>query len=455
LVNDDPKSRNTIETILRQNDYTVLSADTIKAANDPAKSNQIDLIVLGLEPKDNTGQINLQYSREVSPDSPVIILTDKGNISNAVEAIRQGAYDYIARPFKNEELLILVERALENKYMIEELNSLREEIAWKYGFDSIIGLTPAMEQLKHLASRVAGTDIAVLISGESGTGKEVLAKAIHYHSQRRKQKFITIDCASIPENLLESELFGNTENTYTPNQENRKGLFEEADKGTVFLAEVGDIPLPLQAKILKVLQGSEITPVGSSGKKKIDVRIIAATNRNLTGMIKEGSFLEDLYYRLNVLPIKIPSLGERKDDIPILADHFLRLENLKTDETSYTITPDAIEKLLIHHWPGNVRELENTIKRAIALSQNNRIQARDIIFINSGQTSTETDSPDNTEQSQTGTLEDSLKQRIESTLSANDWNFTKTASQLGIGRTTLWRKIRKFNIEKKEKLQIG
>lgn len=455
LVDDDLAFRKTVEIILKRNNYDVIPAIGVKEATNILKREEVELIVTDLKMNDGTGLELLRRARETYPQITVIILTAYGSIKNAVDAMRQGAYDYIAKPFKNEELLILVERALENKNMIAELNVLREEIAWKYGFDSLVGVSPAMEQLKHLANRVAGTDIAVLITGDSGTGKEILSKAIHYHSERRKHKFVTIECTSIPENLLESEFFGHLKGSFTSAYDTRKGLFEEADLGTVFLDEVGDMPLPLQAKILRVIQESEIRPVGSTTSKKIDVRIIAATNRNLGEMVKEGTFREDLYYRLNVLPIKIPCLKERIDDIPVLTEHFLRLENSKIEGVPITITSDALEKLLTHNWPGNVRELENTIKRAIALSQNRRIQARDIIFITSKHTFEKFDNNLSVNNNSSGTLEDSLKQRIENSLSSNNWNFTKTASQLGIGRTTLWRKIKKYNIEKKAGQLIG
>lgn len=455
LVDDDLAFRKTVEITLKRNNFDVIPAGGVKEAVAILKKEKVELIVTDLKMNDGTGIELLRRAKEIYPQVAVIILTAYGSIKNAVDAMRQGAYDYIAKPFKNEELLFLVERALENKNMIEELNVLREEIAWKYGFDCLVGVSPAIEQLKHLANRVAGTDIAVLITGDSGTGKEILSKAIHYHSERRKHKFVTIECTSIPENLLESEFFGHMKGSFTSAYETRKGLFEEADLGTVFLDEVGDMPLPLQAKILRVIQESEIRPVGSTKSKKIDVRIIAATNRDLGEMVKEGTFREDLYYRLNVLPIKISPLKERTDDIPVLTEHFLRLENSKIEGTQITITSEALEKLLTHHWPGNARELENTIKRAIALSQNRRIQARDIIFITSKQTSENIDDNLLASNTTSGTLEDSLKQRIEKSLSANNWNFTRTASQLGIGRTTLWRKIKKYNIEKKEGLPIG
>lgn len=452
LVDDDLEFRKTVEIILSKNGYKVSTADGIQTAVVALKSNKIDLMITDLKMNDGTGMDLLAKSKTIHNEIGVIILTAYGSIRNAVEAMRQGAYDYIAKPFRNEELLILVERALENQKMRQELSILREEIAWKYSFDSLVGNSAIMNQLKSLAARVAKSDIAILITGESGTGKELMAKAIHYHSERRKKKFVTIECSSIPENLLESEFFGHIKGSFTSAYSTRKGLFEMADEGTVFLDEVGDMPLSLQAKILRVLQESEIRPVGAAESKKIDVRIIAATNQNLATLVSEGEFREDLFYRLNVLPIVIPPLRERPDDIPALIDHFIKWENSRKQGENTFISTAAMEKLIAHKWPGNVRELENTIKRAIALSRECKITADDILFITSDKSRVSRSAVLSFDNAETGTLEESLKQRIETTLYSNNWNLTKTAMKLGIGRTTLWRKIKKYDIRKSEKI---
>jgi DNA-binding NtrC family response regulator len=448
LVDDDRDFRDSVEIVLKSNNYDVLTASGLNPATDVLKTEKVDLIVTDLKMNDGSGMELLAVSKELNREIGVIILTAYGSIKNAVEAMKQGAYDYVAKPFDNEELLVIIEKALEHKDICEELSTLREEIAWKYGFDSFVGISDAVKQLKSLAARVALTDIAVLITGESGTGKELLARAIHYHSSRRKHKFVPIECTSVPENLLESEFFGHMKGSFTSAYDSRKGLFEEADGGTVLLDEVGDMPLSIQAKILRVLQESEIRPVGSSISRKIDVRIIAATNKDLTTLVKTGMFREDLFYRLNVLPVHIPPLRERIDDIPILVERFIRTENTKTPESRVSITAEAMEKLISHKWPGNVRELENTIKRAVALSRDGRIRADDILFISSEELPSPKMISVNGKGSDLGTLEDSLRKRITATLYANDWNVTKTAVKLGIGRTTLWRKIRKYNIRK-------
>jgi len=452
LVDDDLDFRKSVEIVLRKNGYDIVTADGLQMALDILKSQKMDLMITDLKMNDGTGMELLSKSKSIQNDMAVIILTAYGSIRNAVEAMRQGAYDYIAKPFRNEELLILVEKALENQEMRQELNILREEIAWKYSFDSLVGISNSMNQLKNLAARVANSDIAILITGESGTGKELMAKAIHYHSERRHKKFVPIECSSIPENLLESEFFGHIKGSFTSAYSTRKGLFEMADEGTVFLDEVGDMPLNLQAKILRVLQESEIRPVGSASSKKIDVRIIAATNSNLAALVAEGKFREDLFYRLNVLPIIIPPLRERPEDISVLIDHFIKSESSQNNGEDVFISANAMEKLIAHKWPGNVRELENTIKRAIALSRKGTIRANDILFITSDKTQALHSDLYNLNDTKSGTLEESLKQRIETTLYANNWNLTKTATKLGIGRTTLWRKIKKYDIRKSEEI---
>jgi len=455
LVDDDDAFRTAVEMLLKKNGYEVMTASGVSDATEIVKRSKLDLVITDLKMNDGTGLELLNKIKELRCGAAVIIETAFGTVKNAVEAMRQGAYDYITKPFKNEELLVLIDKALENKNIRDELNVLREEVAWKYSFDNLIGVSTAMRQMKSLAARVATTDISVLITGESGTGKELLARAIHHHSERRKKKFVPIDCTSIPADLLESELFGHIKGSFTSAYSTHRGLFEEADGGTVFLDEIGDMPLHLQSKILRVLQESEIRPVGSNSSKKIDVRILAATNKDLASMVKDGDFREDLFYRLNVMPINIPPLRERADDIAVLAEHFLRGEKARGGYANLSLSADAMEKLLTHRWPGNARELENTIKRAIALSGDGRLLADDIMFITSGLGWGIARGDEAREVNlEMGTLEDSLRRRIETTLSANDWNFTRTATKLGIGRTTLWRKVRKYNITKLDKSSV-
>ena len=445
LVDDNIEFRESVKTILKQNGYAVLTADGVESACDILKKHRLDLVISELKLTDGSGLGLLSRISDQWSETTAIIQTAFGSIESAVQAMRHGAYDFITKPLNNEVFISAVKKALEYKNNPDEFSTHNEQIAWKYGFDNIVGVSDAIRQLKNIAARVAATDIAILILGESGTGKELLSRAIHYHSDRRRKRFITVECTSIPENLLEAELFGQVNGSPVSDNENRVGLFEEADGGTVFLDEVADLPMTVQARILKVLQESEIRPIGASTPKKINVRIIAATNRDLADMVQKGSFREDLYYRLNVLPLNIPPLRQRIDDITVLVEHFLKGENGEP-KNKFAITTGAMEKLLSHSWPGNVRELENTLKRAMTLSQTREIDDRDIVFITSSrihQTIILRREPISVE---TGTLEESLKHRIETMLHANDWNLTRTAAKLGIGRTTLWRKIKKYNI---------
>ena len=452
LVDDDRGFRQTIEVLLKKHGYRVRSAGGVEEASRILPEEKTELIITDLKMNDGSGLDILEKAKKNDPDIAVILLTAYSSVKSAVQAIKQGASDYIDKPFDNEEFLLIVEKTLENRNIREELNQLREKIAFRYGFDSLVGVSPQMENLKSLASRVASTDISVLITGESGTGKELLSKAVHFHSQRRKRKFVPVECTSIPENLLESEFFGHAKGSFTSAYSDRKGLFEEADGGTIFLDEIGDMPLTLQAKILRFLQESEIRPVGLSVSKKIDARVIAATNRNLAEMVKKGEFREDLFYRLNVLPIRIPPLRERIDDISVLTEHFIREENKKCAGRKISISTEAMEKLIGHSWPGNVRELENTIKRAMALCQDERIRAGDVIFITSERATLPVTNRISAVLEDTETLEDGQRKIIEQTLLEHDWNFTRTASKLGIGRTTLWRKIKKYKIKRKEEV---
>jgi len=445
LVTDDDSMLNqSLSNLFVRNGYRVASASTQVEALKLLESEIFDLVLTDLRLGHGSGFEVLAAAKKLHSETEVIIMTAFGSVQSAVQAIQNGASDYITKPFKNQELLFKVNKALEQIVLRKEVRHLRQEIAGKFGFDNIISISKAMDEIKRIVGRVADTDISVLITGESGTGKELFAEVIHHHSPRRNKPFVPINCSAIPENLLESELFGHVKGAFTSAVSNKRGLFEEAEYGTIFLDEIGDLPYSIQAKMLRVLQEKEIRPVGGNATKAIDVRVIAATNADLVKLVRENRFREDLFYRLNVMPIHIPPLRERPEDVPALTEYFIRKIQKEYNRRPVTISADAMELLLKHDWPGNVRELENTLKRAIALSGKDQISYEDIIFISS-KTSQLIADPAPLLNGQS--LLDNQKTQILTSLRENNWNYSLTASRLGIGRTTLWRKIKKFNLK--------
>ncbi len=442
IVDDDPIMSKTLLRLFEHHGYQVATALSAEEASRHMDSATFDLVLADLRLGGASGLDVLTACKRRQPETEVIIMTAYGTVETAVQAIQTGAFDYITKPFKNQELLFKVGRAIERIDLKNQVRYLRQEIAHKYSFDNIIGTSKTIADLKQVVSRIADMDITVLITGESGTGKELLARVIHHHSHRRNRPFVPINCSAIPENLLESELFGHVKGAFTSAVSNKRGLFEEADQGTIFLDEVVDLPYQTQAKLLRVLQEKEIRPVGGTVARNIDARVIAATNADLAARVRQGSFREDLYYRLNVMPMHIPPLRERPEDIPPLIDHFLRLIEREQGGPALTLAPEVMQLLLDHDWPGNIRELENTLKRASALSGGEQIRADDIIFI----------APCERRSAATGvaanrSLVEQQKLQILKTLEENDWNYSLTARQLGIGRTTLWRKVKKFNLK--------
>ncbi len=447
VIDDEKMSRECIASVLVSEQFQVMQASTASEGLTLARQFPFDLIITDLRLGDDSGIDVIRAVQSSQPDTEMILITGYGTIESAVEAIQAGAFDYLTKPFSNQHLLVKIQKAVERRMMKREITVLRQHVAMTYGFDNIVGISKVMSQLKETAQRVSPTDITILITGPSGTGKELFARAIHHHSNRRSGRFVAVDCSAIPETLLESELFGHTKGSFTSAHQAKKGLFEEAHDGTLFLDEVSNIPMSTQAKLLRFLQESEIRPVGSTESKKVNVRIVAATNRELKTMVQEGTFREDLYFRLNVIPITLPPLIERPEDIEMLIDYFLRRISHEMKASTVTITRRAVDKMLGHKWPGNVRELENTLKRGAALCMNNQIDVNDVIFISGDRPAVEPEAP--TRMSITfrgGRMDTEQRTLIVKTLSENDWNFTKTAHELGIGRTTLWRKIKKYNL---------
>jgi two-component system response regulator GlrR len=319
----------------------------------------------------------------ISPDLPVIILTAHSSIESAVEAMRRGAYTYLSKPFDARELSLHVNRALENSRLTTEVNRLKGLLAERYDFKNIVARSAIMQQVLEAVARIAQIDSTVHIYGESGTGKELIARAIHLASPRKEKSFVAINCAALPENLLESELFGHEKGAFTGAVKNSRGLFAQAHEGTLFLDEIGDMPPSLQVKLLRVLQERQFYPVGSEQPVSVDVRIVVATNKNLEELVRQELFREDLFYRIHVIPIELPPLRERREDIPLLADYFLKKFSTQMEKKVLRLAPAAVQRLMLHEWPGNVRELENTIEYAVAMTTQDVI-SEDLILRGKG-----------------------------------------------------------------------
>jgi len=369
VVDDDSNLLELIKMRLESAGYEVATALNEEEAITVVKEEAIPLSIVDLKLVRKDGISLMEELHSINPNMPVILLTAHGSIESAVEAMKKGAFDYLTKPFNPQELLVQVERALEKRRLTTEIERLKGLLKEKYDFQNIVAKSEKMQHVLELVSHIAKTDSTVYIYGESGTGKELIAKALYLASERKDKPFVAINCAAIPETLLESELFGFEKGAFTGAIRDSKGLFAQAHQGTIFLDEIGDMPLSIQAKLLRVLQEQQFYPVGSGKPIKVDVRIIVATNKDLEAEVKNGAFREDLFYRIHVIPIKLPSLRERKEDIPILLEDFLKKFNQKMKKNIKGLTSSAIKKLMLYDWPGNVRELENTIEYAVALTQ--------------------------------------------------------------------------------------
>jgi len=372
-VDDDANFLELIRIRLEVSGYDVITAPDEDEALVKARDETPDLAIVDLRLVRTDGISLMGRLHAINPYLPIIILTAHGSIESAVEAVKKGAYNFLNKPFDPEELLLQVEKALENRRLQAEVKRLEGLLEDKYHFKNIIVRSEKMRLIMDLVSRVALTDSTIFITGESGTGKELIARAVHLASMRKTGPFVTVNCAAIPETLLESELFGYEKGAFTDAKKSHRGMFVRAQTGTIFLDEIGDMPASIQAKLLRVLQEKKVTPLGSGKPHDVDVRVITATNKNINEMIKEGSFREDLYYRIHVVPIKIPPLRERKEDIPLLAEHFLREISVRMKKEIRGISPMAMQKLMLYDWPGNVRELENTIEHAMAVTSDDII----------------------------------------------------------------------------------
>ena len=373
VVDDDPTIVELLKIRLELANYVVVTAVKEEDAIEAAKSQSFDLSIVDLQLVRQDGISLMNELHLLLPDMPVIILTAFGTIQSAVEAMKQGAYGYLTKPFKSQELFFQIEKALENSRLTSEIKRLKGLLEERYDFANIVARSGKMQKVLGIVSKIAKSDSTVYIHGESGTGKEVIAKAIHLASERKDKPFVAVNCAALPEPLLESKLFGHEKGAFTGAIRSTKGLFTQAHEGTIFLDEIGDMPLAIQGKVLRVLQERCFDPVGSEKVIEVDVRVIVATNKDLEKEVEKGIFREDLFYRVHVIPIHLPPLRERKEDIPLLVKHFLNKFNQRAKKEVKGLTPMAMQRLLLYDWPGNVRELENTIEYAVAMTEENII----------------------------------------------------------------------------------
>ncbi|HEX8295078.1 MAG TPA: sigma-54 dependent transcriptional regulator [Chthoniobacteraceae bacterium] len=446
IIDDDPAMVSVISDICQERGHQTVAYASGQKALDNLATHAPQLVISDLR-MDKVGGLDiLRECREILPQTPVILITAYKTVETAIEAMKLGAYDYITKPFKVDELQLTIQRALDNQSLIRENRNLRQIVKEKYRFENIIGTSVKMQDIYNLIAKVADTDSTILIQGESGTGKELVARALHFNSNRQHQPFVAINCSALPENLLESELFGHKKGSFTGAVQDKIGLFEEAEQGTIFLDEVNSMAQPLQTKLLRVLQERQIRRVGDTKSMPINVRVLAATNEVLNEKIKGGNFREDLYYRLAVIPIEMPALRERPDDIPLLVNHFLQKNAAQTGTEPKKIDQKALDMLALYRWPGNVRELENAIERACALCDDGIIRATDMppqVVKHAASPSGGSEATGSLPIGQT--LDEYIREQerryIEETIKFNVGAREKAAKMLGISMATLYRKL--------------
>ena len=448
LIIDDEKSiLDLLSVVFKKEGYTVETALSAKMALELIDKEEFDLVLTDIKLPQMSGMKILQYVKEKYPAMPVVMITAYGTIKQAIEALKMGAMDYIVKPFNMEELKIIVAQGLENRRIQQENVLLKKDLEEKYGMNNMVGKSKKMLEVYNLIEKIAVTDSTVLISGESGTGKEIAARAIHFHSRRRERPFVSINCGALPENLLESELFGHVKGSFTGAIANKKGMFETAEKGTLFLDEVGEMSPWTQVKLLRTLQDRKVRRVGGTDEFPIDVRIIGATNQDLKKRIEEGKFREDLFYRLNVISLELPPLRNRKEDIPLLVSHFLSKYCDKMGRDMKRMAPRVMKVFESYSWPGNVRELENSIERIIAIEERETITESSL--------PEELISPqreqDRSYEVKPGfdlntTLDDISRNFVQQALQRTNGNLKETATLLGINYRSLRYLIEKLGL---------
>jgi DNA-binding NtrC family response regulator len=457
VVDDEEIVCESCKRILEEEGYEVETAVSGGEAFEKMKDRPFEIVITDLKMPGIDGMEVLRTFRREYPDTIVIMITGFSTVETAVEAMKLGAFDYIPKPFTPDEVSIVVKKAIEKKSLLLENIYLRQELQEKYGFHNIVGKSKKMQEVYRIIAKVAMTDSTVLIYGQSGTGKELIARAVHFNSPRREKQFVPVDCAVLSENLLESELFGHIRGSFTGAVTTKPGLFEVADGGTLFLDEVGNISLAIQAKLLRVLQEREFTPVGGTKAKKVDIRLIAATNKDLEKMIKEETFREDLYYRLNIVPIPLPSLKERQEDIPLLAVHFLKKYAEEMEKAIKGFTPEAMERLMRYPWPGNVRELENVIERTVVMLEDEMVRVEHLILPGQQEKEVWDDRVPATSEElkelkkhlREKAVEEIEKAFILSALERHEWNVTRAAEEVGMLRPNFQALMRKYNLRAK------
>jgi len=449
LIDDEENFRHMLSVILKKRGYDVEIAGSGTEGLKKIDTAAFDTVLCDIRMPQMDGLEFLKEAQKAGCESTIIMMSAYGTLDTAIEAMKLGAYDYISKPFKPDEIILTLKKAEERERLRRENLFLKKEVQKEYSFENIISKNERMRQIFDTIRKVAKYKSTILIEGESGTGKELVAKAIHFNSDRADNPFIPVNCGAIPENLLESELFGHTKGSFTNAVRTKKGLFEEADGGSMFLDEIGELPLQLQVKLLRVLQDGEMRRIGDSRPIRIDVRIIAATIKDLDKEVREGKFRDDLFYRLNVLPMKIPPLKERKEDIPLLVDHFINKYSRELNKPIEAITPDALNCLMNYGWNGNVRELENVIERGIVLTESSQLQVENL--------PAEIQSP--REESKLNLLNDELSIKkasryleidlIRKALQKTKGNHTHAAKLLEISHRALLYKIKEYGIDAK------
>ena len=450
VVDDEKVQRESLAGFLKKKGFTVFPADSAEKAMKIVSSEMIDIVFTDFKMSGKSGFELLQEIKQLNPEISVIIMTAFGRIEDAVQAMKSGAFDYLTKPIDLDEVELIISRASEIKHLTRENQQLRERLRDKHRFGNIITNSSLMEEILSLASRAANSRASVLISGESGTGKELAARAIHYASPRAEKPIITVNCAAISENLLESELFGHEKGAFTGAVKQKAGLVEKADGGTLFLDEAGDIPLSVQVKLLRFLQFGEFQHIGETKTRKVDVRLITATNRNIEALIEKNKFREDFYYRLNVINIHIPALRQRKEDIPLLIDHFIKKYAKENEKSISGISSEALDILMKYNYPGNIRELENLIERMVVLARDEIITRSELPV-----QFTAAKEPESRKTSPAAVYTGSFKEQTEAfekdlitrALEQHNYNQSRAAESLGMNERNMRYKIQKYKLK--------